>query len=88
MNKDGSGQHPLTSDNTYRDELPQWSHDGRFILFARLIGADEASLWLISSTGSPPQQVASGLRLDYGSTWFGYYGYIDWTKHFDWWRGT
>ncbi len=87
MNKDGSGKHALTNDEAFRDELPQWSRDGQFILFARLNAADEASLWLVSAAGGTPQQVAGGLVLDPLTTWFGYYGYIDWTRDFDWWRG-
>jgi Tol biopolymer transport system component len=87
MNKDGSDQHALTGDSAYRDEFPQWSPDGQFILFARLNAADEASVWLVPFSGGAPQQVAGGLALDPLTTWFGYYGYIDWSEQFDWWKG-
>ena len=75
----------LTDDQTYRDEWPLWSHDGKYILFARLDEGDRASLWLISTEGGQPQQVVD--ELTPAPEWFGYYGHIEWDGLFDWWRG-
>jgi hypothetical protein len=76
----------LTNDPAYRDERPLWSHDGKYILFARLDEGDRASLWLISTEGGQPQQVVD--ELTPAPEWFGYYGHIEWDGFFDWWRGS
>lgn len=46
----------LTVDEEYCDSLPQWSPDGKNILFARL-GNQSASLWFINSDGKYLRQV-------------------------------
>ncbi len=86
---DGTGQRQLTGDDAYADDRPLWSRDGSHILFARLSAADiggdslaAAELWLMRSDGSEQRKMA-----DVGNiTWFGYYGYIDWSQTFDWYR--
>lgn len=83
MRADGSDQHPLTGDRSYRDEHPEWSADGAFILFARVRG-NQAQLWLMRSDGSDPRLVVDGLSLPSPEGWFGYYGYIDWGKLYRW----
>lgn len=87
MTQDGSDQHPLTSDPNYRDEFPQWSRDGQFILFARLNAGGNASIWLVPTANGVAKQVSSSLGPQPVTTWFGYYGYIGWTENFDWWKG-
>jgi Tol biopolymer transport system component len=75
----------LTNDAGYRDEWPLWSADGSHILFTRLDSQDRASLWLIPAEGGEPQQVVE--ELPPPSDWFDYYGHLDWSQRFDWWRG-
>jgi Tol biopolymer transport system component/DNA-binding CsgD family transcriptional regulator len=79
----------LTFDRAYRDEYPQFSVDGREILFARLDGEDRWSLWLMPSSGGTPQRVVDEIELPSkggDEAWFGYYGVIAWHNVFDWWR--
>ncbi|MBI4302443.1 MAG: PD40 domain-containing protein [Chloroflexi bacterium] len=79
----------LTDDPLYRDEYPLWSADGAFILFVRLSGEDRVSLWLVPATDGQPRQIAEQLTPNLGlpPVWFGYYGYVDWERLIDWWRG-
>ena len=79
----------LTSDRAYRDEYPQFSADGREILFARLDREDHWSLWLMPSGGGTPTQIVDDIELPSkggDEAWFGYYGVIAWHNVFDWWR--
>jgi dipeptidyl aminopeptidase/acylaminoacyl peptidase len=87
MNRDGSNKRQLTNDFAYRDERPLWSGDGRYIVFARLDNStDETSLWLMPSEGGEPLRVVDEVgTLPPESTWFGYYGHIDWSDYFDLW---
>lgn len=84
----GSGTaRQLTNDPLFRDERPFWSMDGSFILFARINGEGQASLWLVRATGGVPRQVVPELTPspdldDYDG------GYVEeWNTLFDWWRG-
>jgi Tol biopolymer transport system component len=87
MDRDGSNKRQLTNDPAYRDERPLWSGDGRYIIFAHLDNStDKPSLWLMPSDGGEPHRVVDELgSLPPKSTWFGYYGHIDWSDYFDWW---
>ncbi|HET9476409.1 MAG TPA: LuxR C-terminal-related transcriptional regulator [Dehalococcoidia bacterium] len=84
---DGTGLRQLTDDSAYSDDRPLWSRDASNILFARLRASDvgeegpaAAELWLMRSDGSGGRKV-----VDLGAvSWFGYYGYIDWSEYFDW----
>jgi hypothetical protein len=73
----------LTDDDDFCDELPLWSADGKYILFARL-NKDSASLWLMHSDGDLLNQVVQ--ELTPMPEPFGEYGYIDWPAWYDWWR--
>jgi hypothetical protein len=75
----------LTHDPDYRDERPLWSADSSHILFARLDENDGASLWLMRADGSGVSRVVE--ELSPAPAWDGYYGHIDWDRHFDWWTG-
>lgn len=75
----------LTDDPFYRDEYPQWSADGRFLLFARLDHQSRASLWLIPAEGGTPRLVVESLSPSPG--WLGNYGRIGWEALYDWWKG-
>ncbi len=75
----------LTDDPRYRDERPQWSRQGSHLLFARINREGQASLWLIPWGGGAPALVVD--ELTPAPDPIGNYGYIDWSQHFDWWRG-
>ena len=85
MNLDGSVHRQLTHDQAYRDERPLWSTDGSTILFARLNEQNQASLWLVSLQDDEPFRVVDELMTV--SDWADYFGHINWTSLFDWWRG-
>lgn len=87
---DVAGSNPpkqITSDALYRDEEPMWSADGSHILFGRMDYEGHKSLWLMEPSGANAVQVCR-LQVpdDFGDqdSWFGYYGYIDWRRGFDW----
>jgi TolB protein len=85
---DAAGVSPprqITRDERYRDELPQWSARGTHLLFCRLDSGGSGTLWLMGAGGENPTQVSGPLRLEDGPT--GYYGYVDWRRAFDWYRG-
>lgn len=90
----------LLNDAKYSDERPIWSRDGSHILFCRADATvprdahpDPWTIWLMRADGSDARQIAGPLRLppedaDVGTIGFRlYYGYTDWAKFFDWWRG-
>lgn len=87
---DVAGSNPpkqLTNDPRYRDEEPLWSADGSRILFGRMDYDGHKSLWLMEASGANAVQVCRvQIGDDFGDpdSWFGYYGYINWRKGFDW----
>jgi hypothetical protein len=74
----------LTRDQRYRDEEPQWSLDGRHILFCRIDNAGAQTVWLMRADGTDAVQVAGPLDCDPSLAWFGYYGTINWRSRIDW----
>lgn len=80
---DSKRLYQLTDNNRFCDELPQWSVDGEYILFARL-NDESASLWLIRSNGEVLTQIVPELTPKPEP--LGEYGYIDWSAWWDWWR--
>jgi len=80
----GEAARRLTSDDNYRDEEPLWSASGTHILFCRMDRAGNGALWIMNATGDNPVQVSEKLTLK--SDRFGYYGYTDWRRSFDWFR--
>ena len=81
----------LTTDPAYRDEYPLWTGDGASLLFVRMDKQGAVSLWLLPLSGGDPQEMVDGMSAPAISTdpqdaWFGYYGHIDWSQVFDWWR--
>lgn len=95
---DGGNAHALTNDEAYRDEYPQWSNNGEWILFARYYQPDAAdyksdvpALWMMRADGSELQQVAELTGMNdnppnLSDAWFGYYGHLTWFNYFDWWQ--
>ncbi len=81
---DGTEKHALTSTEGFQDERPEWSRDSGAILFARLQG-DAAQVWLMRADGSNPRRVVDALSP--GPSDLGIYGYLDWARLYDWWRG-
>jgi len=75
--------HQLTSDEEYCDDDPEWSVDGRRLLFLR-VSDQYASLWLINSDGRDLHQVIPELTPKPEP--IGEYGYINKTYWWDWWR--
>jgi WD40-like Beta Propeller Repeat len=78
----GTVRRQITNDDVYRDEEPIWSPGGTHLLFCRMDRDSRGALWLMSAGGDNPIQVSGPLALE--DSWFGYYGYIDWRRAFDW----
>jgi Tol biopolymer transport system component len=74
---------PVTGDMKYREEAPYWI-DNEILLIARLDPIGRASLWLVSKTGEEQQLLVP--ELTPVPEWFGFYGYIDWSRLFAVWR--
>jgi Tol biopolymer transport system component len=72
----------LTSDTRYRDEEPMWSADGGHMLFGRMDYDGNRSLWLMKANGEDAIRICELPTEE--ESWFGYYGYVDWRKCFDW----
>jgi Tol biopolymer transport system component len=64
MNADGSQSRQLTSDAHYRDEYPQWSLDGRYVLFARIDEQDKASIWIAKTDNGELGKVVDQFDVD------------------------
>lgn len=63
MDADGSGRHPVTSGEGFRDEAPQWSTDGSHILFMRMTldrCAPTYAIELLDLGTGTVEEVASG----------------------------
>lgn len=82
MNTDGTEKRQLTHDPEYSDEYPQWSSDGRYILFIRRRG-EQADLWLMDSDGGNQRPLLGDLTQP-GVPGFSYYGHFEWTELLDW----
>ena len=84
---------PMTSNAGYTDERPVWSRDGSHILFCRKDGEDAKTIWIMRSDGGEQRQIAGPLLPPTDLTSLeklgphGFYGYTNWGKLFDWWRG-
>ena len=74
----------LTENPGARDEHPQWSADGGYLLFARLDEADRASLWIVPAGGGQPRLVVEGV--DLGGPTDEFKVQIDWAKSYSWFR--
>lgn len=75
-NADGTGMHQVAAagKGIY---LPQWSGDGRHVLFIR-----DNALWLIDTRGGPPTRVLGPFP---GTPdFFGFYGHVSWPVQWVW----
>jgi hypothetical protein len=91
MNSDGTGKRQLTSDAHYRDEHPEWSSDGKYIVFYRLDDHGTISVWQVQLDDGTLEKLADNIRQAVvyapgatASTWWGYYGYIAWESFLAW----
>jgi Tol biopolymer transport system component len=86
MAADGSSKAQLTNDPRYRDERPQWSADGRHLLFVRIDLLSEtraASLWLLDLQTNDLEEVVPRIDdLGFPSREL----HTSWDVSFDWWR--
>jgi Tol biopolymer transport system component len=83
---DGQGRKLVPGDSQFREEWPQWSADGDFILFVQLHGQPpnlQVDLVLVQVGAISQETVAQGIGPV--SDYVGDYGYIDWAKFLDWW---
>ncbi len=97
---DGTNQRRLTSDATHAEELPQWSKDGRFVLFVRPLNSQAAldtasgSLEVFDASTGNVTQVVDAMNLvplppvpnAAGNPLAGFYGHVFWQDVFDWWQ--
>jgi len=63
MNADGTDQHALTSDSPLKDQVPNWSPDGKSIVYASGEGVAEG-IWIMKSDGSGQRQLSGCLPAD------------------------
>ena len=56
MNADGSNAHALTTDAAPKDQLPDWSPDGRQIAYQSGAGGS-GGIWVMNADGSDPHQL-------------------------------
>ncbi|MHC9539128.1 MAG: TolB family protein [Vulcanimicrobiota bacterium] len=85
VDRDGSNRHQLIKGSAFREERPQWSPDGTFLLFYCINSKDQASLWKSDRDGGSVVPVIEEL-CDI-SPGFGYYGYENWDSCLTWWKG-
>jgi WD40 repeat protein len=75
MNADGSGQTQLTFDAQPKDQVPDWSPDGREIAYladthgvADTVSPSWGDIWVMNADGSEQHPLTSGAT-DYGVAW-------------------
>ncbi len=92
MDADGSNMRRLTHDEGYREERPIWSSDGTQVLFTRMDGEDDTSVWLADVATGDATKLADISFLAPGDAapnlliWFGYFGYVNWDQIVAWWQ--
>ena len=89
---DGSDPRQLTAGPDYLEFYPQWSADGRQIMFVRTDGqsfredgaalpGSHAEVWLMRPDGSGAEPLVTDLRRISS-----YYGLFAWEDYLDWYR--
>jgi Tol biopolymer transport system component len=56
MDADGGNKHALTTGSDPKDQVPSWSPDGTFIVYASGVG-DNEGIWVMAADGSAPVQL-------------------------------
>jgi Tol biopolymer transport system component len=81
--RNGAHQRQLTHDDSYRDEHPVWSTDGKSIVFVRFDRQGKASLWFTDLVQGDVRQIMTGLSYSpfdrstsQAAQLFGNYGHI------------
>jgi Tol biopolymer transport system component/DNA-binding CsgD family transcriptional regulator len=91
IDAEGANQRRLNDIEAWQ-ERPQWSLDGRYVLYVRPAGDTEApgtaELWLHDLSSGSETRVLRGIEYasDAIETNIGYYGHLDWSQVFDWWQ--
>lgn len=81
--RDGSDLKPLSATPDRLQERPQWTSDGRRLLFGTLDPSGKASLWLADVDAGSATQVAPLDLIQDPKYPPGYYGYLDWDSYYD-----
>jgi len=66
MDADGGNPHPLTSEDTPHDQVPDWSPDGSKIAYA---AGDPGDVLVMDADGSDQHTVIGGPTDDFGPAW-------------------
>ena len=64
MRGDGAKQQPLTSDATLKDQLPDWSPDGKWLAYEAA-----GDIWVMRADGSEQQNLTSTPEVEFGTAW-------------------
>jgi hypothetical protein len=73
---DSATSQPVQLAGTQGASVPVWSRDGRSLLYVSGDG-----LWLLSTPGAKPVEVAASL---FAAPWPTYYGQVDWSDEYAW----
>ena len=63
MNADGTDKHALTTGAAPKDQLPSWSPDGKYVVYASGVG-DNEGIWTVAVDGTKPTQLTGCLTTD------------------------
>jgi Tol biopolymer transport system component len=66
MDADGTDQVQLTFDDTFKDQVPDWSPDGSKIAYA---AGDPGDILVMNADGSDQHTIVGGPTDDFGSAW-------------------
>jgi Tol biopolymer transport system component len=68
MNRDGSGQTPLTED-AYFSGQPEWSPDGTQIVYSSNQDGDSLDIYIMDSDGANKKRITSSDGFDFSPAW-------------------
>jgi TolB protein len=64
----GQNLRRLTS-NSISDWSPEWSPDGRFILYLSIVGNNDPAIFIMNSDGSGARQLYNSQYYEWGADW-------------------
>lgn len=64
MRGDGAKQQPLTADATLKDQLPDWSPDGKWLAYEAA-----GDIWVMRADGSEQQNLTNTPEVEFGTAW-------------------